>query len=109
MDWQQFVMNLEALDPAAIEVIFLRNGACSVTLSDAGDDPVLEPGLGETPLWADTRITGLFPQTCDLRQLESDLLSELGLTSPATASYRTPRGPCLGARVAEGLRANAFW
>ena len=81
MDWQQFVMNLESLDPAAIEVIFLRNGACSVTLSDAGDNPVLEPGLGETPLWADTRITGLFPQTCDLQQLESDLLSELGLTA----------------------------
>jgi ribosomal protein L11 methyltransferase len=81
VDWQQFVMNLEALDPAAIEVVFLRNGACSVTLSDAGDNPVLEPGPGETPLWADTRITGLFPQTCDLRQLEADLLSELGVTA----------------------------
>ena len=80
VDWQQFVMNLEALDPADIEVVFLRNGACSVTLSDAGDNPVLEPGPGETPLWADTRITGLFPLTCDLQQLESDLLSELGLT-----------------------------
>ena len=81
VDWQQFVMNLEALDPAAIEAIFLRSGACSVTLSDAGDNPVLEPGPGETPLWADTRITGLFPHACDLQQLEANLRSELGLTA----------------------------
>ena len=79
VDWQQFVMNLEALDPADIETVFLRNGACSVTLSDAGDDPVLEPGVGETPLWANTRITGLFPEAADLAKLESDLLTELGL------------------------------
>jgi ribosomal protein L11 methyltransferase len=79
VDWQQFVMHLEALDPADIETLFLRNGACSVTLSDAGDDPVLEPAIGETPLWADTRITGLFPETADLEQLKTELLVELGL------------------------------
>lgn len=84
MDWRQFVMNLEALDPAEIETVFVRNGACSVTLSDAGDDPVLEPGVGETPLWADTRITGLFPETTDLAKLESDLLTELGLKTLPT-------------------------
>ena len=72
-------MNLEALDPADIEIVFMRNGACSVTLSDAGDDPVLEPGIGETPLWADTRISGLFPETADFTKLESELLTELGL------------------------------
>lgn len=80
VDWQQFVMRLDEFDPANVEVIFLRNGACSVTLSDAGDNPVLEPGPGETPLWAETRITGLFPKTCDLQRLEADLLGELGLT-----------------------------
>lgn len=79
MDWQQFVMNLEALDPAAVETVFVRNGACSVTLSDAGDDPVLEPGVGETPLWSETRITGLFPEAADLLQLKAELLNELGL------------------------------
>ena len=84
MDWRQLVMNLEALDPAEIETVFVRNGACSVTLSDAGDNPVLEPGVGETPLWADTRITGLFPETADLAKLESDLLTALGLKTLPT-------------------------
>jgi len=82
--WRQFVMHLGALDPEAVEAIFVRFGASSVTMTDAGDNPVLEPGPGETPLWTDTLITGMFSPDSDLQQLESILLSELGLaTLPA--------------------------
>ncbi|NNC57768.1 MAG: 50S ribosomal protein L11 methyltransferase [Woeseiaceae bacterium] len=81
MDWQQFVMNLDTLNPAAVEEVFNRYGAWSVTLSDAGDNPVLEPGPGETPLWRQTRITGLFSADADLCQLEKELLKEFALTS----------------------------
>jgi len=80
VDWLQFVMNLDELDAEKIEAIFNRHGAWSVTLSDAGDNPVLEPGPGETPLWADTRMTGLFSADTDLQQLENDLLATLKLT-----------------------------
>ena len=80
VDWQQFVMNLGTLDPGAVEDIFNRHGAWSVTLSDAGDKPVLEPPLGQTPLWADTRITGLFSADTDLNDLEQDLLGAFALS-----------------------------
>lgn len=79
MDWLQFVMNLDSLDPADVEDAFLRLGACSVTLSDAGDDPVLEPGPGETPLWSNTRITGLFTGDVDLDIFRAALQNELGV------------------------------
>jgi ribosomal protein L11 methyltransferase len=79
VEWQQFVMNLDTLNPAAVEEIFTRHGAWSVTLSDAGDKPVLEPGPGETPLWEDTRITGLFSADADLGKLEAELLQGLEL------------------------------
>ncbi len=79
MDWRQFVMDLESLDPATVEELFGRLGASSVTLSDAGDDPVLEPGPGETPLWTNTRITGLFPGDADMQAFQAALLAELGL------------------------------
>ena len=78
--WRQFVMNLGALDPETVEAIFIRFGASSVTMTDAGDNPVLEPGPGETPLWTDTLITGMFSPDIDLHQLEDALLVELGLT-----------------------------
>lgn len=79
MEWQQFVMNLETLNPASVEEILFRHGAQSVTFSDAGDKPVLEPGPGETPLWNRTRVTGLFEPGVDMAGLLSDLRTTLEL------------------------------
>lgn len=79
MEWQQFVMNLEALNPASVEEILIRHGAQSVTFRDAGDKPVLEPGPGETPLWRSTCITGLFDAGVDIAGLVSDLRTSLEL------------------------------
>ena len=79
MDWQQFVMNLEALNPASVEEILIRHGAQSVTYSDAGDVPVLEPGPGETPLWNTTCITGLFDAGVDMDAVLADLRASLAL------------------------------
>lgn len=79
MEWQQFVMNLEALNPASVEEILVRHGAQSVTFSDAGDKPVLEPGPGETPLWKSTCVTGLFEAGADMAGLMSDLRASLEL------------------------------
>ena len=72
-------MDLETLQPDAVEEIFARYGASSTTLTDAGDQPVLEPPPGETPLWADMRITGLFAADTDFAALQADLQSALGL------------------------------
>ena len=79
MEWQQFVMNLGTLNPASVEEILVRHGAQSVTFSDAGDVPVLEPGPGETPLWSKTRITGLFDPGVDMNEVLEDLRSSLAL------------------------------
>ena len=79
MSWLQFVMALESLDPDAVENALLEAGACSVTLSDAGNDPVLEPGPGETPLWAQTAVTGLFAGEADPQAIREILLTSLGV------------------------------
>ena len=79
MDWLQFVMDLDTLDADRVEEALLRAGACSVTLSDARDDPVLEPGPGETPLWSHTRITGLFEGATDPESIRESLLADLAL------------------------------
>jgi ribosomal protein L11 methyltransferase len=79
MEWLQFTMNLAELDADAVEEIFVRHGAQSVTLTDAADDPVLEPGPGETPLWSDTRITGLFSADADVDALSNDIIDTLEL------------------------------
>jgi len=52
--------------PDFAEEILFAQGAVSVTQVDAADDPVLEPGPGETPLWPRTRTVGLFEEGADL-------------------------------------------
>ena len=79
MDWRQFVMDLDSLDPDTVEDTFIQLGAASVTLSDAGDNPVLEPAPGETPLWSHTRITGMFPGDADMDVFRKGLLDALGV------------------------------
>jgi ribosomal protein L11 methyltransferase len=71
-------MTLGKRDPLAVEQALLDAGAVSVTLSDAADTPVLEPGVGETPLWPDTRITALYEAGTDEKQLRAFLADSLG-------------------------------
>lgn len=66
-------MELDALEPERVEDLFSRYGAHAVTLQAAGDDAVLEPAPGETPLWAATRITGLFDADADLEPLMQEM------------------------------------
>lgn len=77
MDWRQFVMDLETLNPDRVEEVFVRNGAQSITFTDAGTRPVLEPAPGETPMWQDMCITGLFSPEVDLGLLQDDLRASL--------------------------------
>lgn len=72
-------MNLESLPADQVEDVLLRHGAQAVTLTDAGNNPVLEPAPGETPLWNEVRITGLFSSSADFDLLREDLLRSLPL------------------------------
>jgi ribosomal protein L11 methyltransferase len=51
---------LNGLGPDAVEEALLEAGACSITLLDRGDEPVLEPKPGEIRLWSDTLVRALF-------------------------------------------------
>lgn len=51
---------LSGLDPDVVEEALLDAGACSITLVDRGDEPVLEPKPGEIRLWSETLVRALF-------------------------------------------------
>lgn len=73
MVWRQIVMELDGLDSELIEELLSEQGALAVTLTDAGDAPVLEPKPGETPLWRETRVTALFEPDHDLEAVTAAL------------------------------------
>jgi len=61
----QLTVSIGSADPAPLEDALLAAGAASITLEDAGDDPVLEPPPGATPLWPRVRIKALFASDTD--------------------------------------------
>ena len=58
--WLQAHLIIDKPRAPLIELLFENLGAVAVTLGDAADQAMLEPGPGETPLWQSTRISGLF-------------------------------------------------
>jgi ribosomal protein L11 methyltransferase len=58
--WIQLNIQTSPLQTEQIEDSVLNAGAVSVTLQDAADQPILEPGVGETPLWDSCILTALF-------------------------------------------------
>ncbi len=61
MSWLQFSVQTNKAHAEEIELALENAGAMSITATDAADQPLLEPGPGETPLWDQLIITGLFP------------------------------------------------
>lgn len=65
MPWLQ--LRLDTTEKYAEEIgdSLMELGALSITLMDAGDVPILEPGPGETPLWQDIQMLVLFDADID--------------------------------------------
>ena len=61
MTWLQLCLDTRPDQVESLERVMLATGAVAVTLEDNADQPVREPGVGETPLWGQTRLTGLYP------------------------------------------------
>ncbi|MDG1694229.1 MAG: 50S ribosomal protein L11 methyltransferase [Porticoccaceae bacterium] len=75
--WIQLNIEVSPQQTEQIEDAVLNAGAVSVTLQDAADQPILEPGVGETPLWDSCILTALFPATIDTSTTEQQIQANL--------------------------------
>ena len=66
MSWLQLRLDTNPEQVAQLEELMLASGSVAVTMEDNADQPVLEPGVGETPLWGQIRLTGLYPADTDM-------------------------------------------
>ncbi|MGF1785840.1 50S ribosomal protein L11 methyltransferase [Photobacterium swingsii] len=67
MPWIQIKLNATAENAEAIgDMLMEETGALSVTFLDAQDTPVFEPLPGETRLWGDTDVIGLYDAEADM-------------------------------------------
>lgn len=69
MQWIQLIILSSRHDSQEIEAALVALNALSVTIQDAADQPILEPAVGETPLWDQCVVTALFPTTVDTKKI----------------------------------------
>src|ERR1700757_2619799 len=86
MSWLELKIALGKLDAERVEEALEEVGALSVTLEDAGDEPIYEPDADKPSLWSDTRLTALFPAEAHMDSVLTRL--KLGLGVEALPPYR---------------------
>jgi ribosomal protein L11 methyltransferase len=84
MTWLQLRLDTHPDQVDALEDLMLSTGAVAVTMEDNADQPLLEPGVGETPLWGQTRLTGLYPADTEM----SDVLAAFPEETLQSANHR---------------------
>jgi ribosomal protein L11 methyltransferase len=82
MPWLQLRINTQRAQANKLEDALLASGAVSVTLQDNADQPILEPALGETPLWDEVRVTGLYDADIDTAATSAQIQRYYGAALP---------------------------
>ncbi|WP_237386519.1 50S ribosomal protein L11 methyltransferase [Xenorhabdus sp. Sc-CR9] len=73
MPWIQLRLNTTGQQAEALGDELVESGAVSVTFQDSHDTPIFEPLPGETRLWGDTDIIGLYDAETDMKEVVSQL------------------------------------
>ncbi|PQK76172.1 MULTISPECIES: 50S ribosomal protein L11 methyltransferase [Pantoea] len=73
MPWIQIKINSSGANAEGLSDALMEVGAVSVTFQDTNDTPVYEPMPGETRLWGDTDVIGLFDAESDMDGVIAEL------------------------------------
>jgi len=73
MPWIQIKINSSGEHAETLNDALMDIGAVSVTFQDTHDTPVYEPLPGETRLWGDTDVIGLFDAETDMSLITAEL------------------------------------
>lgn len=69
MPWIQLKINTSGANAEQIGDAMVESGAVSVTFQDTHDAPIFEPLPGETRLWGDTDVIGLYDAETDMKEI----------------------------------------
>ncbi|CDH32488.1 50S ribosomal protein L11 methyltransferase [Xenorhabdus bovienii] len=73
MPWIQLRLNTTGQQAEALGDELMESGAVSVTFQDSHDTPIFEPLPGETRLWGDTDVIGLYDAEMDMKAVVGQL------------------------------------
>ncbi len=83
----QISFEIHAQEAQISEEVLNSLGALAVSFEDAKDQPILEPGVGETPLWSEAVIKSLFPEETDCMVVLAGLSEGLPLLNLESVNF----------------------
>lgn len=75
--WTQISLTTHQGNGELYSDYLMQAGALAVTLQDAAEQPLLEPLPGETPLWSNLCVVGLFERNVNLNAIQAFLNQHL--------------------------------
>ncbi|EKP24560.1 ribosomal protein L11 methyltransferase [Klebsiella michiganensis] len=77
MPWIQLKLNTTGANAEELSDALMEAGSVSITFQDTHDTPVFEPLPGETRLWGDTDVIGLFDAETDMEEVVAILQQQI--------------------------------
>lgn len=78
MTWQLLHLQCTKSQTELAEALLLEEGATSIVLEDAGDEPLFEPLPGQSPLWSQVVVSAYFEPRTDFEDMASDVAAQIG-------------------------------
>lgn len=88
MSWLELSVRVSRQNAPLVESLLENEPVLALTLTDDADDPVLEPGVGETPLWPSVCVTALFSGDTAVEPLTRMLSLVPGVDWPHQVNFR---------------------
>jgi ribosomal protein L11 methyltransferase len=88
MSWLELSVRVSRENAPLVEALLQNEPVLALTLTDDADDPVLEPGVGETPLWPSVCVTALFSGDTPVEPITRLLSLVPGVDWPHQVSFR---------------------
>jgi ribosomal protein L11 methyltransferase len=74
MIWKQISFEVKKSEIDLVSEVLMGLGSISITYSDALDDAIYEPPVGQTPLWDSVKVTALFSSEVNQKSIEAFIL-----------------------------------
>ena len=73
MSWKQISFEVKKSETDLVSEVLMGLGSVSITYSDALDDAIYEPPVGQTPLWDNVKINALFSSEVNQKSIETSI------------------------------------
>ena len=74
MSWKQISFEVKKSETDLVSEVLMGLGSVSISYSDALDDAIYEPPVGQTPLWDNVKVNALFSSEINQKSIETSIL-----------------------------------